>query len=131
ETALKYLDEGLRIAREVNNQDLSAIILNNLGNLLTAQKKYPEAVAAYTESASLAESRNNPSLVTRALINAATASIQNKQYKEAKALLDRALDPIRAFAPSHDKASDLISIGLAYDDLSSRLPDSKDSLVLL
>ena len=131
ETALKYLNEGLRIAREVNNQDLSAIILNNLGNLLTAQKKYPEAVAAYTESVSLAESRNNPSLVTRALINAATASIQNKQYKEAKALLDRALDHIRALEPSHDKASGLISIGLAYDDLRSSLPDSNDSLLLL
>jgi len=131
EMALKYLNEGLRIAREVNNQDLSAIILNNLGNLLTAQKKYPEAIAAYTESASLAESRHNPLLVTRALINAATASVQNKQYKEAKALLDRALDQIRALEPSHDKAYGLINIGLAYDDLRSRLPDSKDSLLLL
>ena len=131
ETALKYLNEGLLLAREVNNQDLSAIILNNLGNLLTAQKKYSEAVAAYTESASLAESRHNPLLVTRALINAATASIQNKQYKEAKALLDRALDLIRAFEPSHDKASGLISIGLAYNDLRSSLPDSNDSLLLL
>jgi CHAT domain-containing protein/Tfp pilus assembly protein PilF len=131
ETALKYLNEGLRIAREVNNQDLSAIILNNLGNLLTAKKKYPEAVAAYTESASLAKSLNNPLLVARALINAATASIQNKQYKEAKALLDGALDQIRALEPTHDKAYGLINIGLAYDDLRSRLPDSKDSLLLL
>jgi tetratricopeptide (TPR) repeat protein len=131
ETALKYLNEGLRIAREVNNQDLSAIILNNLGNLLTSQKKYPEAIAAYTESASLAKSRNNPLLVTRALINAATASMHNKQYKEAKALLDRALDQIRGLEPSHDKAYGLINIGLAYDDLRSRLPDSKDSLLLL
>src|SRR5262245_22589423 len=131
EAALKYLNEGLRIAREANNQDLSAIILNNLGNLLTAQKKYPEAVAAYTESASLAKSRNHPLLVAKALTNAATASIQNKQYKEAKALLDSALVEIRALEPSHDKAYGLINIGLAYDDLRSRLPDSKDSLLLL
>jgi CHAT domain-containing protein/Tfp pilus assembly protein PilF len=131
ETALKYLNEGLRIAREANNQDLSAIILNNLGNLLTAQKKYPEAIAAYTESASLAKSRNNLPLATRALSNAATASMQNKRYKEAQALLDRALDQIRVLEPSHDKAYGLINIGLAYDDLGSRLPDSKDSLLLL
>ena len=130
ETALKYLNEGLLLAREVNDQGLSAIILNNLGNLLTAQKKYSEAVAAYTESASLAKSRNNPLLVTRALTNAATASIQNKQYTEAKALLGRALEQIRPLEPSHDKASGLISIGLAYDDLRSRLLDSKDSLLL-
>jgi CHAT domain-containing protein/Tfp pilus assembly protein PilF len=131
QTALKYLNEGLSIAREVNNQDLSAIILNNLGNLLTAQQKYPEAIAAYRESASLAGSRNNQLLATRALINAAIASIRNKQYKEAKALLDRALEQIRALEPSHDKASGLITIGLAYDELRSRLPDSRDSLLLL
>jgi CHAT domain-containing protein/Tfp pilus assembly protein PilF len=131
ETAGKYLNEGLRIAKEVNNQELSAIILNNLGNLLTAQKKYPEAIAAYTESTSLAKSRNNLLLVARALINAATASIQNKQYKEAKTLLDSALIEIRTLEASHDKAYGLINIGLAYDDLRSRLPDSKDSLLLL
>jgi CHAT domain-containing protein/Tfp pilus assembly protein PilF len=131
ETALKYLNEALQIAKEVNNQELSAIILNNLGNLLTVQKKYPEAIAAYTESASLAKSRNNLLLVTRALINAATASIQNKQYKEAKALLDSALADIRTLEASHDKAYGLINIGLAYDDLRSRLPDSKDSFLLL
>src|SRR6476659_7010949 len=131
ETALKNLNEGLRIARELNNQDLSATILNNLGNLLAAQKKYSEAVAAYNESAALAKSRNNRVLLTKALINAAAASIQNKQYKEAKTLLDNALDEIRALEPSHDKASGLVSIGLAYDDLRSKLPDSKDALLLL
>jgi CHAT domain-containing protein len=131
ETALKNLNEALRIAREVNNQDLSATILNNLGNLLSAQKKYPEAVAAYNESAALAKSRNNHVLAGKALINAATASVQNKQYKEAKTLLDNALDEIRALEPSHDKASGLISIGLAYDDLHSKLPDSRDALLLL
>ena len=131
DAALKNLTEGLRIAKELNNQDLSATILNNLGNLLTAQKKYPEAIAAYNESAALAKSRNNRVLAGKALINAATASMQNKQYKEAKALLDNALDEIRALEPSHDKASGLITIGLAYDDLRSRLPDLKDSLLLL
>src|SRR5689334_6451583 len=131
ETALKNLNEGLRIARELNNQDLSATILNNLGNLLTAQKKYPEAIAAYNESASIAKSRNNHALAGKALINAATASMQLKQYKEAKTLLDNALDEIHTLEPSHDKASGLISIGLAYDELRAKLPDSKDALLLL
>ena len=131
ETARKYLDDGLRVAKEQNDEGLSAIILNNLGNLLTLQKKYPEAIAAYKESASLAESQKNSLMVTRALINAATASIQNKQSKEAKALLDKALGEIRTLEPSHDKASALINVGLAYGDLRSSLPDSKDSLLLL
>jgi len=131
EMALKYLNEGLRIAREVNNQDLSALILNNLGNLLTAQKKYSEALVAYRESVSLAAARNNRALLIGALVNEATASIQMNQPRYAKALLDRALDQIRALEASHEKAVGLINIGLAYDDLRSRLPDSNDSLLLL
>jgi len=135
DTAQKYLNEGLRLAKELSNQDLShdlsAIILNNLGNLLTAQKKYPEALAAYSESAALAKGRNNASLVTRAMINAATASIQNKQVKEAKALLDGASEQIEALEPRSDKATGLINMGLAYLGLRASLPDSKDSLFLL
>jgi len=131
EMALKYLNEGLRMAREVNNRDLSGLILNNLGNLLTAQKKYSEALVAYRESVSLATARNNRSLLIGALVNEATASIQMNQHREAKALLDRALDQIRALEASHEKAVGLINIGLAYDDLRSRLPDSNDSLLLL
>jgi CHAT domain-containing protein/Tfp pilus assembly protein PilF len=131
EMALKYLNEGLRKAKEVNNQDLSALILNNLGNLLTAQKKYSEALVAYRESVSLAAARNNRALLIGALVNEATASIQMNQPREAKALLDRALDQIRVLEASHEKAVGLINIGLAYDDLRSRLPDSNDSLLLL
>ena len=46
---------GFESLSELNNQDLSATILDNFGNLLTAQK-YPEAIAAYNESAALARS---------------------------------------------------------------------------
>jgi CHAT domain-containing protein/Tfp pilus assembly protein PilF len=129
--ALRYLNEGLGITRELGNSGLSAVILNNLGNLLTSQKKYTEAIGAYTESTSLAELSSNPSLATRALTNAAMASMENRQNNEAKTLLDRALAQIRGLDPSHDKAHGLINIGLAYHSLRSHLPDSKDPLLLL
>jgi CHAT domain-containing protein/Tfp pilus assembly protein PilF len=131
EMARKYLDEGLRLARELKNDDVSAIILNNLGNLLTQQKKYPEALAAYKESASLAAARTNRLLVTTALINAASASTNIKQHKEAKALLDKALDQMPALEPSHDKAAGLVNVGLGYFDLRPNLPEAKDSLLVL
>jgi CHAT domain-containing protein/Tfp pilus assembly protein PilF len=131
ETALKYLNEGLRVAREVNDQDLSATILNNLGNLLTAQKKYSEARAAYSDSAALATARSNRSLLIRALSNEAAVAIQMNQPREAKALLDKALEQTRTLEPSHEKAVGLINISLAYNDLRSHLPDSKDALLLL
>jgi tetratricopeptide (TPR) repeat protein len=67
----------------------------------------------------------------RALINAVKASRQSAQYQQAKTLLDKALDQIRGLDNSHDKAYGLISIGLAYYDLHSHLPDSKDFLFRL
>jgi len=131
ETALKYLNEGLRVAKEVNNATLSAIILNNLGNLFTAQKKYAEGIAAYIESAALAKSRNDSSLIARAMTNAASASIQNRQSTEAKAMLDGASEQIDSLEPTHDKAIGLINIGLAYLSLRSTLPNASDSLLLI
>jgi CHAT domain-containing protein len=131
DTAKKYLTEGLRIATDMGNASLTAAILNNLGNLATSQKQFTEAVAAYRKSTALAEASNGRALAALALTNAATASIQNKQYNEAKPLLDRALEQIQALDPSHDKATGLINIGLAYYGLRSVSPGSKDFLLLL
>ena len=131
DSAQRFLNQGLAAARELNDQELAAIILNNLGNLFTAQKKYPEALAAYAESAALAKARNQPSLMTRATINSAAASIQNKQVREAKALLDQASQQIRSMDPTSDKATGLINIGLGYLSLRSSLAESNDDLFVL
>jgi tetratricopeptide (TPR) repeat protein len=131
ETAYGYLHQSLGMAREAEDSALAAGILNNLGNLFTSQKQYTEALRAYTESMQLAAETGNPSLAVRALINAAKASRQSGQYQEAKTLLDKALDQLRSFDNSHDKAYDLISMGLTYDELRGRLVDANDLLLLL
>jgi CHAT domain-containing protein/Tfp pilus assembly protein PilF len=131
EAAQKYLQEGLHRAKESNNDGLSATILNNLGNLASAQKKYPEALLFYKESASLAKLGKNLPLAVTATINAATASINNKQPKEAKALLDAAADQIQSLEPTQEKAMGLMNIGLAYFNLRSSFPETKDSLFLV
>jgi CHAT domain-containing protein/Tfp pilus assembly protein PilF len=131
EVAQKYLQEGLRRAKELNNDGLSATILNNLGNLASAQKKYPEALSFYKESASLAKLGKTPPLAVTATINAATASINYKQPKEAKALLDAAADQIQSLVPTREKAMGLMNIGLAYFNLRSSFPETKESLFLL
>ena len=56
--------------------------------------------------------------------------MHNGQYKEAKALLDKARDQVSGLETSHDKAAGLINIGLAYSDLRTNLTDAKDSLSL-
>jgi len=124
--AFQYLNEGLSMANELGDFVLSATILNNLGNLFITQNKYNEALGAYMESIALAKKSNNELLVTRALTNAAMTSMQNGQYKDSKALLDRALSETRNLNHSHDKAYGLINIGLTYRHLRSYLPEKHD-----
>ncbi len=128
--AYRYLNEGLDIAEDLHYPGLSAVILNNLGNLFTSQKKYKEAIDSYMKSMTLAKTIDNHSLISKALTNAAMASIEDGEYKQAKMLLDTALEPCRSMTDSHDKAYGLINIGLAYHNIRSHLPESKDALVL-
>jgi len=129
ENASRYLTEGLQLARESGNQNLAALTLNSMGNLLAAQKKYQEAVGAYEESLSLAQAVGNRELAARALINESTARLQVGQPQEAEATLDQAAAQVRSLDPSHDKAFSLITIGLTYNTLRSRLPERKDALL--
>ncbi|MBI3800792.1 MAG: CHAT domain-containing protein [Deltaproteobacteria bacterium] len=128
DNAYRSFNEALDIAKQTQTSELSAAILNDLGNLYTVQKKYPEALAAYRESLTLAQTAGNQALVMRAQINAATASLQNGQYQEAKTLLDQAADQSQRLEPSHDTAYGLITIGTTYRTLHSHLPDSRSAL---
>jgi CHAT domain-containing protein len=128
ENADRSFSEALGLAKQSQNPGLSAAILNDLGNLYTIQKRYPEALAAYQESLTLAQTAGNQALVMRAQINAATASLQNGQYPEAKTLLDRAADQSQKLEPSHDTAYGLVTIGVTYRTLHAHLPDSSGAL---
>ncbi|NOG85709.1 MAG: CHAT domain-containing protein [Planctomycetes bacterium] len=129
--AYRYLNEGLDMANEQGFFSLSAIILNNLGNLFTSQNKYKEAFDSYVKSLGLSKTTGNLALASRTLINAATVSIKDGDQKQAKQLLDMAVEQYRKMRNSHDKAYGLINIGLAYHDLRSYLPEHKDKLFLL
>src|SRR5437870_7389156 len=50
-----HLERGLRRARERGDRGLTAALLNDLGNVLVTKKQDAEALAAYRESAALAE----------------------------------------------------------------------------
>src|SRR5262249_6202265 len=130
ENAFQSLNEALGIAKQLQNPELSAAVLNDLGNLFTAQKRYAEALAAYRESVTLAKTAGHHTLAVRAQINAATASLQNGQYHDAQALVDKAADEIQNVEPSHDTAYGLITIGSTYRTLRTHLPDPNGALQL-
>ena len=144
DAAQQVVQDGLRLAREINNAALIATLLNDLGNVftsqgnefasqddvVTSQKKYAEALDAYEESVRIAAQQHNPALAVRALTNAAMTSIQQKQYQTARMRLDMAWAQMQDVPPSHDKAASFITIGLAYASLSASLSEDKTQLTL-
>lgn len=62
-----YLRSALRLVKR--DSALAAAILNDLGNVSAMTTKYPEAIAAYRESAVLAGRAGHRSLSARALTN--------------------------------------------------------------
>ena len=130
DAAAHYLDQALKNARQLDQPALEAAVLNDLGVLRASEAKYEEALAAYSESVSLADRARQETLAVRARLNAARAATQLTQYADAKAWLDEAEKTLKGFNPSHDKAAALINLGLGYADVRPGFPGLSDSLLV-
>lgn len=129
EEAAQRLNESTSIAQQLGDTHLDAIIRNNQGNLLAAQTRYSEALAAFRESADLADTVKQGQLATTALTNAAKAAIHAGQHSTARDLLTTVLTRTHTFAASHDKASLLLTLGLLA--LEARHADKADGALWL
>ncbi len=130
ETAEMYLGRALDVARQLGDLTLTAVILNNRGNLLVTQQKNAEAIAAYKESATLAEQVGRRLLRARALTNAAVVLRRTAAAQESMDALDAASNELRGLEGTHETAFALINVGLAYRDLRPSLPALGDRLLL-
>lgn len=136
--AMDYLGKAMTVAREDQQSDLIALLLNDLGNAFAGQNLNVEAIDAYLDSYDRAVSTGQVSLAVTALINEAGAETQEGRYAEAKEALDTASQALESLEDSHEKANALVSIGMGYDDLRLRLTpprviakiDSLDSNVI-
>ena len=95
-----------------------------------AQKKLPEALASFTDAAKNAEAAGDRPLTVRARINAGRAALALNQPEAARDWLDKALDGLKDFPPSHEKATSLIQIGLGYHQLRTGMPTNGTALLL-
>ena len=127
--AEEYLTKALSQARKLEDSVLVASLLNDRGNVLATQKRYSEALGSFTESTVLAEAINHHSLAVTALINAAWSSLLEGQLTASKDRLDLAFTQVKVLEDSHEKARELLSIGLAYDQLRQTLQPSNHTLV--
>ncbi|MDH4185808.1 MAG: tetratricopeptide repeat protein, partial [Nitrospira sp.] len=111
------LNEALGIARSVNDPQLTASLLNDLGNLLAGTGRRTQAINVYMESAGLAARTGQDLLKVSSTINAARASAQKGAYREAQALLDPVPGWLAGLEESHDKAFAWLTYGITHETL--------------
>ena len=129
ETAEAYLQRSLGLARRDQDSGRMAAGLNDLGNLYAGQQKYGEAIAAYRESAALAQGAGLRVLAARGLSNAASALRQHGIPREADAALQAALADVRQAPASHEAVFTWIQIALAFRSLRAPLADAAGRLL--
>jgi CHAT domain-containing protein len=109
--ARTLLQEALEATKADGNDQLSATILNDLGNAFTAGQQYAEGLKSYEESAALAQQTSNSVLQAQARCNAAMAAVQAGETEKAEHLNATALADIEVLSASHDKAFLLLTTG--------------------
>jgi len=130
DAAVQYLTQALAMAQADGDRRLIAAIHNDLGIAHVAQQHDAEALAAFTASAKEAHAAGDRSLAVRAHINAARMALKLNQPDHARNWLDLALVALQDFEPSHDKAMNLIQVGLGYQQLRASMPAMDAPLLL-
>jgi CHAT domain-containing protein len=134
DAAVRYLTQALTMAQadEYPDRDrrLIAAIHNDLGIAHIAQQHDADALAAFSTSAQEAQAANDLPLTVRARINAARTELKLNHPNNARDWLDLAFDTLKDFKPSHDKAVNLVQVGLGYQRLRASMPAMNAPLVL-
>jgi CHAT domain-containing protein len=130
DAAVQYLTQSLAMAQAENDRRLIAAIHNDLGITYAAQQHDTDALASFVTSAQEAQAVGDRPLTVRASINAARMALKLNQPDHARNWLDRSLDALNNFEPSHDKAMNLIQVGLGYQKLRASMPAMNAPLLL-
>jgi CHAT domain-containing protein len=130
DAAVQYLTQALDMAQADKNQRLTAAIHNDLGIAHVAQQHDADALAAFVTSAQEAQASGDRPLTVRARINAARVALKLNQPDNARDRLDLAFDALKDVEPSHDKAMNLIQVGLGYQQLRASMPAMNAPLLL-
>jgi CHAT domain-containing protein len=96
-------------AREVNNKELQAAVLNDYGNALSVGGYASDALAAHRQSLAGARELNLRQLALSASINIVRLQIQNDELSSAREALTEALGILDALAPNFEWTMTLLT----------------------
>lgn len=124
DAALETLQQARQLAREADDQIRLASIAHSLAAVQNTLKQDQEAFASYAEARRLGASVHADTLLATSTINGGKVALRLGEWHEARRLFDEALPLVHGFPDSHDKAYDLIAIGLGFESLQAHLPDT-------
>ena len=128
EAALETLESARQLAVDLEDQIRLASIVHSLGTVQSALKQNKDALASYKEARRLAESAHADALMAAATINSAKLALRMAQWQMAQTLYEDGLTHVTRLPDSHDKAYDLIAIGLGFESLHAQLPETDGRL---
>jgi CHAT domain-containing protein len=126
----QFLTQALEMATAEGTPRLIAAIHNDLGLAQVSRHQDADALASFTASAQGAMAARDRALAVRAQVNAARVALKLNQPDAARNWLDQALDGLKDFEPSHDKATGMIQVGLGYQQLLPAMPAMHAPLLL-
>ena len=109
--AQELFERALELARRTQSRKEEGEALQNLGNTLYFQRKFPEALAAYEERLRLERDRGDDAAMAAALVGAGTMRYSLAEYTEALKQYRLALAIQERLDDSASSASTLISTG--------------------
>ncbi len=111
EAANTLLQSGLVKARTLNNPVILAHLLNNLGNVLSVQQNFTDALKVYTEVAELAQRSGNLSLHLQSLLNQAKLYLKQNLPQESLETLKTAWAILQKQPRDYTTGLQLLSVG--------------------
>ena len=124
DAAVETLQQAKPLAHDVGDLRRVASIVHSLAAVQNALKQDQEAAASYAEVRRLAASVHADTLLATSTINGGKVALRLGAWQEARRLFDEALTLVQGFPDSHDKAYDLIAIGLGFESLHPQFPDT-------
>lgn len=116
--AKKYYEQSIEWAKATDKMAIEAVCRNNLGNILTIEQEYGEALDSYDISIKLARSTGNKVLTVNAMINAAKTAVQWNSPNDIKKYLKPALRQTRKLEDCYEKAYGLAALGRIAHEMS-------------
>ena len=95
EKSYEFAEKSLNIRKKLGNEQDIGASLNRIGDLLTVQEKYEEAIGYYQQAISFAINSNDATGKVSALQDIAKIYISTQKFKEAKDILDESIEIVK------------------------------------